>query len=129
MNNIKQLNLGLIMYAGDNKDQFPDGTAWCDTLIPYLGGTTNAFICPAGAPNQRCHYAFNARLVGHSVKDVQTPAKTVLVFEIDGGWNVTGGPELLPAKARHKGCYVVGFADGHVEVVRPTGLAQLHWEP
>ena len=129
MNNIKQLNLGLMMYANDNKDVFPSGTAWCDTLIPYLGGSTKVFICSQGALNQRGHYAVNARLAGHSIKDIQAPAQTVLVFEIDGGWNVSGGRELLPVKARHAGAYVVGFADGHAEMVRPARLEQLRWEP
>jgi prepilin-type processing-associated H-X9-DG protein len=129
LNNVKQLNLGLIMYADDNKDRFPDGNAWCDRLIPYLGGSTKAFLCPAGTRNQRCHYALNARLAGRGMKEVQAPAQTVLVFEIDGGWNVSGAAKLLPAKARHSGAYAVGFADGHAELVRPDRLEKLRWEP
>jgi prepilin-type processing-associated H-X9-DG protein len=129
MNNVKQLNLGLIMYANDNKDRFPGGTNWCDALKPYLGGFTNVFVCPKGAPNQRCHYALNARLVGHGLNGLQAPAQTVLVFEIDGGWNVSGGGELLPASGRHNGGCIVGFADGHAEMVRPERLEQLRWEP
>jgi prepilin-type processing-associated H-X9-DG protein len=129
MNNVKQLNLGLIMYADNNKDRLPNGAAWCDSLRPYLGGTTNAFVCPQGAPNQRCHYALNAQLAGRSVKELQVPAQTVLVFEIDGGWNVSGGWELFPAQGRHSGAYAVGFADGHAEMVRPDRLEKLRWEP
>jgi prepilin-type processing-associated H-X9-DG protein len=129
MNNVKQLNLGLMMYANDNKDVFPPGTAWCDALKPYVGGSTSVFVCPQGPPNRRCHYAVNARLAGHSIKEIQAPAQTVLVFEIDGGWNVSGGHELLPVNVRHGGAFVVGFADGHVEMVRPARLEQLHWEP
>ncbi|MGO8928842.1 MAG: DUF4190 domain-containing protein [Limisphaerales bacterium] len=129
MSNVKQLEVGLIMYAGDNKELLPPGSAWCDALKPYVGGSTSVFVCPQGAPNRRCHYAVNARLAGHSIKEVQAPAQTVLVFEIDGGWNVSGGPELLPVKVRHSGAYVVGFADGHVEMVRPPRLEQLRWEP
>jgi prepilin-type processing-associated H-X9-DG protein len=129
MNNVKQLNLGRIMYANDNKDRFPAGTGWCDSLSPYLGGSTNVFVCPNGTPNQRCHYAFNAQLVGHGINDVQAPAQTVLVFESDGGWNVSGGPELLPAKDRHRGVYGIGFADGHAEMVRAERLGRLRWEP
>ena len=129
LSNVKQLNLGLIMYANDNKDRFPNGPGWCDSLTAYLGGATNAFVCPQGAPNQRCHYALNARLAGHGINDVQAPAQTVLVFEIDGGWNVSGGRELFPAKPRHRGAYAVGFADGHAEMVRSERLGRLRWEP
>ena len=59
---------GLIMYASDNKDQLPAGTNWCDALRPYLAKATNVFICPQGAPGQRCHYALNAALAGHETK-------------------------------------------------------------
>ena len=129
LNNVKQFNLALIMYSDDNKDRLPARNVWCDSLITYLGNSTNAFICSKGARNQRCHYAFNARLAGRGIRDLQAPAQTVLVFEIDGGWNVSGGRELLPARGRHSGAYVVGFADGHAEIVRPKRLAQLRWEP
>jgi prepilin-type processing-associated H-X9-DG protein len=129
MNNIRQLNLALIMYADDNKNRLPAGTGWGDSLMPYLGKTANVYVCPLGPPNQRSHYALNARLAGVEVKDLQAPAQTVLIFESDGGWNVTGGRELLPAKGRHGGAYAVGFADGHAELVRPERVAKLGWEP
>jgi len=130
MNNVKQLNLALMMYATDNNDQFPAGSKWCDALMPYLAGATNAFVCPNGAPNRRCHYALNAQLAGRGLKDSQaSPAQMVLVFECDGGWNVSGGRELLPAEPRHAGAYVMGFADGHAEVRRSGRLEQLRWEP
>jgi prepilin-type processing-associated H-X9-DG protein len=128
MNSVKQLNLGLIMYADDNKDLFPSGATWCDVLTPYVKNSA-AFLCPQGKPGQRCHYAFNAGLAGQSVKDVQAPAETVLIFETDGGWNLSGGRALLPARPRHSGTYAVGFADGHAEMVRPARLEKLRWEP
>ena len=53
----------------------------------------------------------------------------MLIFETDGGWNVAGGRELLPARPRHSGAYVIGFVDGHAEMVRPARLENLRWEP
>ena len=67
MNNLKQLSLGVIMYANDNKDQFPTGTTWCDLIMPYEKAT-QPFICPQGKPGQRSHYAFNAKLVGRATE-------------------------------------------------------------
>jgi len=128
MNNIKQLNLGLMMYATDNKDLFPTGTSWCDLIMPYEQAS-QPFVCPQGKPGQRSHYALNAKLIGHELKDVQAPAETVLVFETDGGWNVAGGRELLPADPRHGGVYGVGFVDGHAEMVRSARLQKLRWDP
>ena len=107
----------------------PAGAKWCDALGPFLGGNSHVFVCPAGDSGQRCHYALNAQLAEHSIKDIQSPAQTVLVFECDGGWNVSGGRELLPAKPRHLNAYVVGFADGHAEVVRLERLGRLRWAP
>ena len=63
------------------------------------------------------------------MKDIHAPAETVLIFETDGGWNLSGGRELLPAKPRHSGAYAVGFADGHAEMVRDARLEKLRWEP
>lgn len=128
MNNMKQLSLGVIMYSSDNKDLFPAGTNWCDALLPYVKNP-GTFLCPQGKPGQRSHYAFNARLVGHEAKEIQSPAMTVMIFETDGGWNVSGGPELLPVKPRHNRAYCFGFADGHVEMARTNHLENLRWEP
>ena len=127
MNNVKQLNLGLMMYAADNKNLLPDGSRWCDALKVYVPNPA-AFVCQQGKPGQRSHYALNARLVGHETQQIQNPAQTVLVFETDGGWNVAGDRGLLPSSPRHNGAYVIGFADGHVEMVRPPRLTQLRWD-
>ena len=128
MNNVKQLNLGLMMYASDNKNLLPDGSRWCDAIKPYAPNPA-VFICPQGKPGQRSHYALNSRLVGHETQQIQSPALTVLIFETDGGWNVAGDRSLLPPRPRHTGAFVIGFADGHVEMVRPARLAQLRWDP
>ena len=128
MSNVKMLNLGMIMYASDNNDLFPAGTNWCDVLKPYVRNG-NTYVCPSIKSGRRCDYAFNAKLAGREMKDIQSPATTVLIFEADGGWNAAGGAELLPAKPRHSRAYAVGFADGHAEIVQATRLEKLRWEP
>jgi hypothetical protein len=128
ISNLRQLNLGLMMYANDNNDRFPAGTNWCDALKPFVKDE-KTYVCAAGKPGQRSHYAFNAKLAGRGMKDIQTPAQTVLIFEAEGGWNAAGGEELLPAKPRHAGAYAVGFADGHGEMVSAARLEKLRWEP
>jgi len=128
MNNMRQLSLGLLMYAGDNNDQLPQGANWCDAIQPYLGGG-QALKCFSGDPSQRAHYAFNANLSGMKVTKIQSPAQTVLVFEIEGGWNVSGGPETLLKQPRHGGAVGLAFADGHSEIVNPPRLQTMRWEP
>jgi prepilin-type processing-associated H-X9-DG protein len=128
MNNMKQLALGLLMYAGDNNDQLPQGANWCDAIQPYLGGG-QALKCFSGDPSQRAHYAFNANLAGMKLSKIQSPAQTVLVFEIEGGWNVSGGPETLLKQPRHGGAVGLAFADGHSEIAMPQRLQTMRWEP
>jgi prepilin-type processing-associated H-X9-DG protein len=55
----------------------------------------------------------------HSGPDV------VLLFETAGGWNQSGGRELLTTE-RHGGCNVA-FADGSVRLVKPDELGTLRW--
>jgi prepilin-type processing-associated H-X9-DG protein len=68
-------------------------------------------------------------LKGVSLGKVKSPGETVLIFETDGGWNLSGGPELLLNTPRHSQSITVGFADGHVEQVKPARVEQLRWDP
>jgi prepilin-type processing-associated H-X9-DG protein len=129
VNNVKQIALAVVIHAQANTNRCPPAASWCDAIQPELAAASQVLVCPAGDNNQRCHYAFNAQLDGLSVDDISNPAQTVMVFETDGGWNVSGGSELLPSKSRHHRAVVVGFADGHVEVVPESRLTQLKWAP
>lgn len=128
MNNLRQLALGLRMYSDDNHDRLPQGTNWCEAIQPYLGGG-QALQCVNGDPSHRAHYAFNAKLSGMEFGKIQSPAQTVLVFEIEGGWDVSGGPEAMIMKARHGRAVGLAFADGHSEIAMPQRLQTMRWEP
>jgi hypothetical protein len=128
VSNISQLSVGVMMYATDNNERLPAGTNWCDVLMPYVK-IERTYVCGLGKRGQKSHYAFNAKLAGREMKDIQTPAQTVLIFEADSGWNAAGGQELFPAKPRHDGLHAVGFADGHAELVQAARLEKLRWEP
>jgi prepilin-type processing-associated H-X9-DG protein len=128
MNNLKQLGLGMMMYRTDNKEQWPAANKWCDAIHSYVV-SDKPFKCVASTTSERSSYAFNARLAGTPGSEVRDPARTVLVFECEGGWNVAGGPELLLKRSRHLGAVGVVFADGHSEMVRPVRVKELKWEP
>ena len=128
MNNMKQLGLAQIMYASDNKDHFPAADHWCDALKQYAPNG-RVFVCPAERGDQRCGYAFNAKLAGFDMKQVRSPSQTVLLFESDGGWNVSGGEELTVRPGRHSGKIGVVFADGHTQMIRESALPTLQWDP
>ncbi len=126
MNNVRQLSLAVRMYADNNQNHYPAATNWCDAIQAEVG-TQKAFQCPADFSGGRCSYAFNAQLAGAEVGKVNP--STVVIFEATGGWNVSGGRELMLAKPRHRRDFVVGFADGHVEQVSESRLPELRWDP
>ena len=125
-NNMKQLALAVLIYANDHDDQFPPAATWCDAIKSNVA-QDKIFICPRGDASQRSSYAFNARLNGR--KAWETNSNTVLLFEAGGGWNVSGGPELLRQPSRHGSRYAVAFADGHVEQIPASLLCTLRWDP
>jgi prepilin-type processing-associated H-X9-DG protein len=92
-------------------------------------GSGRVFLCPSGDQGSRSHYAFNAKLAEVQLKKITDPATTVMFFETDGGWNVSGSPELMLKSSRHRRVFVVGFADGHVEQMAEAGLKNLRWDP
>ena len=126
VNNLKQLGLAVRIYSGDNKDQFPPAATWCDA-IRNAAGSERIFKCPAGDPNQKCHYAFNAKLDGIATSKVDP--STVVIFETSGGWNVSGGPELMLDHPRHGRMFVVALADGSVQQISQARLKALRWDP
>jgi prepilin-type processing-associated H-X9-DG protein len=128
MNNVRQINLAVIIHAQANTNTCPPAATWCDAIQSELT-SDNVLQCSAGDKSRRCHYAFNAKLDGLSMDQIKNPAQTVLVFETDGGWNLSGGSELQPQKPRHGRRVAVGFVDGHAEMVEAARLPQLQWEP
>ena len=128
MNNVKQLALGVIMYADANGNQFPPANTWCDAILKNVR-SQKTFLCPSASSRSRGHYAFNQKLGGLSTAKITNPAQTVMIFETDGGWNSSGGRELMVRRSRHSRWWIVGFADGHVEQITDSRLAQLVWDP
>ena len=72
-------------------------------------------------------FAYNRRLASGHLYDLAYPSKLVMIFESDLGWNGSGGREAVIRQPRHPGGVVVGFADGHVKVVKPEELVKLQW--
>jgi hypothetical protein len=128
VNNEKQLALAVRIYCGDNTNHFPSAATWCDD-IKTIVGSEKVFKCPSANPTDQCDYAFNAALSGMDQDKVDP--RTVMIFELDAGWNGNGGAELMVAPARHQHgrIYVVAFADGSVQEIRQSQLNTLRWNP
>jgi hypothetical protein len=126
MINTRQLGLATIMYAGTYTN-LPAASNWCDDLIKSgFVTSTNVFLCPAST-NDSCGYAFNTNLSGMNPSKINP--RTVLIFESDGGWNASGGPELMLSEPRHEHMFEVVFVDGHAEAVTEARTNQLRWKP
>jgi len=126
INNMHQLAVATEAYAAEHNGHLPPATNWCDAIKPNAG-SDSVFRCPSADKNDRCDYAFNARLDGMDEKDINP--YTVLYFETDNSWNAHGGPELMPRKWRHSISVNVAFADGRVERISIQRIAQLRWNP
>jgi prepilin-type processing-associated H-X9-DG protein len=127
INNVRQLEVGMMMFYSANTNHLPTASSWCDSISSSIG-SSQTFLCKAGDPGDKCHFAFNSALSRIDISQIKNPSGTVMIFESPGGWNASGGKELLN-QSRHGRNFVVGFADGHVELVTPVRAQQLQWEP
>jgi prepilin-type processing-associated H-X9-DG protein len=123
-NNLKQLAIAVRLYANAN-DEYPPAASWCDRISADVGDE-KIFRCPQRS-GQRSGYALNQRVAGK--KESQVDSATVLLFEFDGGWNASGGPELLPARPPHGNSLNIAFADGTVRAVPLSDFSTLRWDP
>lgn len=110
VNNVKQVMLGLTMYANDHDSRFPadNGAAGLNTLVKddYLTDFT-CYICLSATDDKgsgnltedTCSYIY---LGGTDLAKEQAPSKLPVVFDKPGN---------------HRKGVSVGFADGHVEQI------------
>ncbi|MHC4478278.1 MAG: ankyrin repeat domain-containing protein [Planctomycetota bacterium] len=114
----------MAVYAYEYGNRYPPSDKWCDTLLKadYVG--EKQFVCrsaSATGDEGRCHYAMNPNCGPNS------PGDMVLLFETKGGWNHSGGPELISFDNHGgHGCNVA-FNDMQVEFVTPKQLGKLLW--
>ncbi len=123
--NLSALGKAMFIYANDNNDKYPTADKWCDLLIEHTDVTEKQLVC-YGALKQknksRCHYALNPNCEPNSSPDL------VLLFDSKGGWNLSGGPELLTTENHEgDGCNIL-FNDGHVAFITLKGVPELKWK-
>ena len=132
MNNVKQLTIGMFVFADDNQGHLPEAFDWSDDLLPLVGNEAAVFASPehpvvVDGDRPPCTYAFNAAMGGQKIGALKELNKTVLFLDLPNGWNGTFRWPLPPID--HKPEYIVGFADGHIEIVPFNKLGQLRWKP
>ena len=56
-----------------------------------------------------------------------SPADTVLLFETNGGWNISGGPELSTTENHTNNICNFYFNDGSYRRVKKEDIPGLNW--
>jgi len=134
-NNLIELHKAMLIYTEEHEGRYPDPNHWCDSLLQHTKVDATRFFCPGvklrwkrkvlpwPIPRKaRCYYAMNPNCC------LNSPPDTVLLFETKGGWNQSGGPEIL-SMDNHLGhsCHIL-FNDGQVKHLNPSSLGQLKWK-
>ncbi|MCW3055674.1 MAG: hypothetical protein JWN14_4844, partial [Chthonomonadales bacterium] len=131
LSNIKQLDLGVLMYTQDYDDRYPLPKTWNDEIYPYVKNKV-VFQCPSEEEEEKLPtYAMNGSLKGKVSAAVDKQAQTVMLFDSIPGKNLAGGKALFPNPLRHNGgAYnTIGFADGHAKMFPVQGFSDLIWTP
>ena len=140
--NLKQLGLGLFMYADDNAESYhqhrdtPSTWSWADRILPYVGAGDKVFTCPSNtrtptrvgpAPNVQTHYGWNWRQLGSDtwvrrIGQVTQPSKTITYVDsasyVADWYSVSYRPQAVHSS---DGCNMA-MADGHVEFMRREAI-------
>lgn len=106
MNNLKQIALGMIMYANDHDDALP---ADFKSIKEYLGGSQRVFVCPADTIQASAE-------TGPTWEEI-SEGKTSYNF-VAPGIKVDGGNPMTTVIARCRIHGTAAYLDGHV--ARPT---------
>ena len=118
VSNLKQVGIGMIMYAQDYHDSFAlKAATYKSQIMPYVKNEL-VFHCPSDKSGG-VSYSFNTNLQGVSQSNIKNPSQTVLVYEGKNG----------QLDYHHEGMAAVGFADGHVALITPEKAKNLRWKP
>ena len=122
--NMSALRRAILMYANDNDGKFPSADNWCDLLIEHGSVDEEQFKC-RDSFLPVFSYGFNRNLDGLRIEDV--PPDTVVLFEIDGGRNISGGPELMVDKKHDNSGSNILFADFQIAFGSKKHTKELKW--
>lgn len=116
LSNMRQVVLGLVMYAQDHNEHLPPKVSeYTDLIHPYLKNKL-LYTCPLDAKGI-FSYKFNSNLQGAALDRIPAPAQTVILYEGKEG----------KFEYRHSGKTIVGFADGHAKALSPDETKGLIW--
>ena len=123
LNNQKQIITALLMSAQDNKMCLPvQSSSWMQGLMNYGLNAAKVWDCPTpkwrGTPTNPS-YGMNNYIFGASLSEVKNPSSAIMTADIK-----TPSPTTYYSFSystdldfRHNGGIVMGFADGHMQMI------------
>ena len=105
LSNVKQIALGMMMFAQDHEGRLPEAYRWKEQLAPYVN-SVQIYACPSDPSDAGTSYAMNPRFSGADTKDFDNPAELIVIHEVDK----LGHPD-----PRHNEGMNCGFMDGHAK--------------
>ena len=130
INNVKQIDLALLMYAQDWNETFPPAAKWTALSEKYVpkNDSSNPWHCPG--TSSPYSYALNKPVGGLAMTDADALANTIALFEMEAdNKNAVGDKRNNSAVNRHNGGSTYGFLDGHVAWRNEYSIKELQWEP
>lgn len=119
ISNLKQLSLGLLVYAADSDDKLPPSYSWYDSALSRGRGLK---LTCSNAQHQNpsaIGYAFDSRLESACVNTTTNPSGRVMIYDSTSiARNPADAFTSLPNPARHASGNAIGHMDGHVKWVR-----------
>ena len=119
LSNLKQIDLGTLMYAQDYDERLPIAANWQTGIDPYVKND-RIFHCPSAvfvssqAGPVGTNYAYNSALDMMKTARLAEPRNTVLTYDsADVSRNANDALTSLPSPGRHLAGNNISFADGH----------------
>jgi prepilin-type processing-associated H-X9-DG protein len=111
--NMKQLSLGLIMYAQDYDQHFPPAARWSKATLPYIKNPA-IYVCPSDGGSKNS-FALNRNVSGRALKTIKQLASMPLLFESNQHVpNASGLAAQVASPPRHGGGNNFAWVDGRV---------------
>ena len=126
INNIQVVARASWDYMAEHEGRFPPADSWSDVLRERL--CCDELLQDPLLPGARSAFGYNRNLSGLTLEAITDPARTIVFFETDGGWNVAGGREVMISKPR-RWKYLVLLASQEARQVNEEELGTLYWTP
>jgi len=118
MTNMKQLSRAIQMYTADYDGRLP--VFGMRALIgAYVQPGAKVLRCPSDDTPQLISYALNPDFAGWILSQIETPERTVLLYEGDD-------EDII---MRHKDGLNIVCPDGQVRWIKETSIEEYFWEP